>query len=256
MNEGDRVLFSQYYNVANDWAIVNQEPREGVFQGDYTTDGLDPDKPNRPHKASIVQTHDGGSHWVPMESMSLFPTVSINSIYEGLNSEEQEAFKAYKTSSYNLNDHLLGIKSSDESVEKIMLLDRIMAGSSNPEPTTLFRATQEHLLTSRIADGVLTYPAFLSTCKTTEAIQVHFSGHLISVHTAMIIHCPSNTNMVSLDIELFGIPEDELLLGRNHTFIVNSNQVTNDKRIIEYYMGRDYAQGVGNFRILELTIFD
>lgn len=177
----------------------------------------------------------------------------LKQLYESLTEKEKEIFGYYKNSSYQLNEALFRDEVSVH-LERINQLDLLIQKDENSNQLTLFRATDDAWLKNFIDGETNIIKTFLSTCDNIGSVVRHFSGSLLGNPTIMIINCPIGTNMISLDADIFGIPENEILLGRGHKFVIIKNEIIHDSSQIEQYMGKFYASGVNNFRIMELNL--
>lgn len=151
--------------------------------------------------------------------------------YAQLDGQQAKAFDLYKTNSPHLdqicfadfiNDELRhGRTLPSEWEQQAIALDSIFQMSSMDEDTLLFRATNLSLITPFIAEGVFTYPAYMSTASHVEAVEPHFGNPSFGRATLLEIECSPGTSALDMELNLaHGGHEAEFLFKRGSRFEV------------------------------------
>ena len=182
--------------------------------------------------------------------------------YSSLNPDEQSLFNLYKSNGPHPNGQFyagdintmlgLGTPLSEEEKLNVALLDEIIRKNSLETETWLYRATDDRFISRHIKDGLLTYPAFMSTSTEIDELHGHFSN-ADTTPAVLRIKCPQGTFAAPMEGNSeFGSPEYEYLLSRNGVFRIIDRKEITVMREIEEIMGKFHA--IGFLKLIDYTL--
>lgn len=181
-----------------------------------------------------------------------------------LTSTQQTVFKLYKGNSPFLDQQCFadflntslgcGRPLPNEWEAQAIELDALIRGSLLPSPKLLYRAMPEAYLAPHIEAGYLHYPAYMSTTVEEHAVQRHFSTPFRDIPAALLcIECDAGTPALDMERdESFGGMEQELLLPRRSTFLINGIEDVTDLERMSALMTPLYAKSYSMLKIYRL----
>jgi hypothetical protein len=184
--------------------------------------------------------------------------------YDNLSEIQRHYLDLYKSNGPFFNNQnftdslntLLGTRAAipEDFKDAIETLDQLTLIAEMEEDMLLFRVMDIEILGNHSERDVLTYPAFMSTTDNIEAVTAHYSS-VSSGHAALLkINCPKGTYFAWLEHAMTNGFEQELLLARNHTFLVVQKFVLTDPLAIEKESDREVASYINALTILTLQL--
>ncbi|WP_454690209.1 ADP-ribosyltransferase [Achromobacter aloeverae] len=133
-------------------------------------------------------------------------------------------------------------------------LDALIKSDLLQSVTTLYRAMSDSYLACHIQNGVLSFPAYMSTATDELAIRRHFSTPYRDIPGALLrIDCDIGTPALDMETaKSHGGFEQERLLSRHSTFAIDGIETLTDKNRMEELMTPMYAKNYSMLKIYQL----
>ena len=189
--------------------------------------------------------------------MSQLTTVPfLPEMYIHLSEVEKDLHDLYKNNddefAYKLNDSLVFNKNSTQYLNEINTLDKIIEEYSLKTSLILYRATSYENITTNIKNSVYSNTSYLSTSLDLRVAQKNISD--ISEYLLIIFDCQLGTKMVYMETNpLIDSSEKEVLLGRNQSFRITSDEIITDTNNIKKYAGNYPYRTLHKLRVMHLA---
>lgn len=181
-----------------------------------------------------------------------------------LTSAQQAVFKLYKGNSPFLDQPCFadflnaalgrGLPLPEEWDVQATELDALIRESLLSSAKLLYRAMPEAYLAPHIEASFLRYPGYMSTTVDEHAVRRHFSTPFRDIPAALLcIECDAGTPALDMERdESFGGMEQELLLPRRSTFLIDGIEDVTDWERMSELMTPLYAKSYSMLKIYRL----